>query len=94
MSDATTIRPIRNRLVVQPDAESLITESGLHLPDSQESLGEKPTVGTIIAAGPEADPSLVRGTRAVFSAYGGVDVVIDDVPYRIFTDDMVLTVLA
>jgi len=44
-----TLKPLRNLLVVRPDAEKTATDSGILLPGK---AAEKPTTGTVLESGP------------------------------------------
>ena len=46
---ATKLRPLGDRVVIQPSAREEMTKSGIVLPDTAK---EKPQEGTILAAGP------------------------------------------
>lgn len=76
---ATTIKPLEDRVLVQPLEAEQTTASGLVIPDTAK---EKPQEGRVIAAGPGRVDD--KGTRVpmdvkendivIFSKYGGTDV--------------------
>ncbi|MBI1370599.1 MAG: co-chaperone GroES [Planctomycetes bacterium] len=78
----TTLKPIGDRVIVQPEAAEERTAAGLYLP---ETAKEKPMVGIIIAAGPgamnedgERTPLTVKkGDKVVYGKYSGNEVEID-----------------
>ena len=48
-ASATKLRPLGDRVVIQPTAREEMTKSGIVLPDTAK---EKPQEGTILSAGP------------------------------------------
>lgn len=77
-----TLKPLNDRVIVQPEAAETRTESGLYLP---ESAKEKPMSGKVIAAGPgkvnddgERTALEVKvGDRVVYGKYSGNEVEIN-----------------
>jgi chaperonin GroES len=76
---AVTIKPLEDRVLVQPLEAEQTTASGLVIPDTAK---EKPQEGKVIATGPgRTDDSGKRipldvneGDIVIFSKYGGTDV--------------------
>lgn len=76
---ATTIKPLEDRVLVQPLEAEQTTASGLVIPDTAK---EKPQEGRVVAAGPGRVDD--KGTRVpmdvkendivIFSKYGGTEV--------------------
>lgn len=67
------IRPLGDRVLVEPDPAEETTAGGLELP---ESVRKKPHYGTVVAAGPGApgrDMTVKAGDRVHFSKYAGVE---------------------
>jgi chaperonin GroES len=79
---STTLKPLGDRLVVEPQEQEQITASGLVLP---ETAKEKPQQGTIIAAGPgrrdddgkRIPLDVAVGDTVLYAKYGGTEVKID-----------------
>jgi chaperonin GroES len=46
------LKPLNNRLVIEPIEEGQMTSSGLVLPDLPETAKEKPQQGKVLAVGP------------------------------------------
>ncbi|MDO8559470.1 MAG: co-chaperone GroES [bacterium] len=95
MSNATSkLRPLGNRVVVQPLSEEEKTGSGIILPDSVDK--EKKAEGKIIAIG-SGDKivklGLKTGDRVIFGKYAGEEVKVDTIEYKILTDEDVLAVV-
>ncbi|MFP6657712.1 MAG: co-chaperone GroES [Pirellulales bacterium] len=76
------LRPLDDRVVVEPvDAEET-TAGGIVLPDSAQ---EKPQLGTVVAIGPgrlldsgqRGELSVTVGDKVYFGKYGGVEQEVD-----------------
>jgi chaperonin GroES len=90
------LKPLGDRLIVEPLEEEQTTAAGIVLPDTAL---EKPQRGTVIAAGPGARSSetgevipmdVAEGDIVVFSKYGGTDIRIDATDYLILRESDVL----
>ena len=76
---ATTIKPLEDRVLVEPLEAETTTASGLVIPDTAK---EKPQEGEVLAVGPgRIDDKGNRvpldvnvGDRVIFSKYGGTEV--------------------
>lgn len=76
---ATTIKPLEDRILVQPLEAETTTASGLVIPDTAK---EKPQEGKVIAAGPgriddkgnRVPMDVAVGDVVIFSKYGGTEV--------------------
>jgi chaperonin GroES len=76
---ATKVRPLGDRLVVEPAEQAEKTASGIILP---ETAKEKPQEGTVIAVGPgrrDEDGDRVpmdvsEGDRVLYAKYAGTEV--------------------
>ncbi len=89
------LRPLDDRIVVQPlDAEDR-TAGGIVLPDAAK---EKPQRGRVISVGTgkllddgnRAALSVAKGDEVIFGKYSGNDVKIDGVEYKIMRESDVL----
>ena len=95
---ATTIKPLEDRVLVQPLEAEQTTASGLVIPDTAK---EKPQEGKIIAAGPgRVDDKGTRipmdvkeGDVVIFSKYGGTDVKYDGQEYLLLNARDILAVV-
>jgi chaperonin GroES len=90
------LKPLGDRLIVEPLEEEQTTATGIVLPDTAL---EKPQRGTVIAAGPGSRSSetgevipmdVSEGDVVVFSKYGGTDIKIDGTDYLILRESDVL----
>jgi chaperonin GroES len=82
MPTKTSIKPLEDRILVQPDEGEETTISGIVIPDTAK---EKPQEGTVLAVGPgkrsdtgDIIPIDVKeGDRVMYSKYGGTEVKVD-----------------
>ena len=96
---ATKLRPLGDRVVIQPSAREEMTKSGIVLPDTAK---EKPQEGTIIAAGPgrigddgKREPMDVKqGDKVLYAKYAGTEFKIDGDEFLIVSQKDILAVLA
>jgi chaperonin GroES len=98
-SEAVNLKPLDDRLVVEPSDATEKTAGGILLPDSAK---QKPQQGTVIAVGP--GKLLDSGTRAplavkvgdvvLYGKYSGSDVEVNGTEYKILRESDVLGKLA
>ena len=92
------VKPLADRVVVQPLEESEEMRGGLYIPDTAK---EKPQQGTVVAVGPgrlsdegERMPvELETGQRILYGKYSGTEVTIDGQDVLIIKESDVLAVL-
>ena len=80
---ATKLRPLGDRVVIQPTPREEMTKSGIVLPDTAK---ERPQEGTILAVGPgrtlddgSREPMEVsEGQKVLFQKYAGTEFKLDD----------------
>ena len=83
---ATTIKPLEDRVLVQPLEAEQKTASGLVIPDTAK---EKPQEGKVVAIGPgrtddngkRIPMDVAEGDVVIFSKYGGTEVKYDGNDY-------------
>lgn len=89
------IRPLDDRVIVQPiDAEET-TSGGIVLPDSAR---EKPQRGTVVAVGPgklmdsgqRGDLSVAVGDEVIYGKYGGSDIELNGNDVKILRESDIL----
>jgi chaperonin GroES len=94
-----SVKPIGDRVLVQPLEEKEVTKNGIIIPDNAK---EKPTEGKVIALGTgktddegKKIPFEVKvGDRVLISKYGGTEVTIEDEKYLIMREDDILGIVA
>jgi chaperonin GroES len=92
------IRPLEDRVVVQPSEAEERTAGGIVLPDTAR---EKPQRGTVVAVGPgklleksgeRAQMSLKVGDKIFYGKYAGTEIEMDGDEYVILRESDVLAV--
>ena len=89
------IRPLDDRVVVQPTEAEETTAGGIVLPDSSK---EKPQRGKVVAVGPgrlldsgeRGELSVSVGDEVVFGKYGGTDIEVNGEEVKILRESDIL----
>lgn len=92
------LRPLGDRIVVEPLAAEEKTKGGIILPDTAK---EKPQEGKIVAVGKgktdesgKSVPMEVKvGDKILYGKYAGTEITIDNVEYMILREEDVLAVV-
>ena len=88
------IKPIGDRVLVEPVTEAEITKAGIVLPDTINK--NKKAEGKIIAIGLGEKVSklgLVVGQKIIFGQYAGDEVKVDGQEYKIINQEDILAVV-
>ena len=84
------IKPLADRVVIEPKEAETKTASGLYIPDTAK---EKPQQGKVVAAGPgkkDEPMELKVGDVVLYGKYAGTEVTVDDKTYLIMKQSDVL----
>ena len=87
------IKPLADRVVIEPQEAQTKTASGLFIPDTAK---EKPQQGTIVAAGPgkKDEPMEVKvGDVVLYGKYAGTEVTVDDKKSLIVKQSDILAII-
>jgi chaperonin GroES len=92
------LKPLGDRLVVEPIEQEETTASGLVLP---ETAKEKPQQGTVIAIGPgrrdddgnRIEMDVAVGDTVLYAKYAGTEIKLDGDKYLILKESDVLAIL-
>ncbi|MBN2386509.1 MAG: co-chaperone GroES [Anaerolineales bacterium] len=95
---ALNLKPLGNRVVVEPVEQDEITASGIVLP---ETAKEKPQQGLILAAGPGArddDGKYIAmdvkvGDKVLYAKYSGTEIKLDSKKLLILREDDILAIV-
>ncbi|MCA9196184.1 MAG: co-chaperone GroES [Pirellulaceae bacterium] len=95
MAKKIKIRPLDDRIVVEPIEAEETTAGGIVLPDSAK---EKPQRGTVIAVGPgklldsgnRGELSVAVGDEVIYGKYGGSDIEVDGVDVKVLRESDIL----
>jgi len=92
------LKPLGDRVVIQPSPREEVTKSGILLPDTAK---EKPQEGTIIAAGPgkiledgkREAMDVKEGDRVLYSKYAGTEFKVDGEDLLIVSQKDILAIV-
>jgi chaperonin GroES len=92
------LRPLGDRVVVQPSAREEMTKSGIVIPDTAK---EKPQEGKILAVGPgrilddgKREPmDLKKGDKVLYAKYGGTEFKLDGEDLLIVSQKDILAIV-
>lgn len=87
------IKPLADRVVVEPQEAQTKTASGIYIPDTAK---EKPQQGKVVAAGPgkKDEPMEVKvGDVVLYGKYSGTEVTIDEKKYLIIKQSDILATI-
>ena len=87
------IKPLADRVLVEPKEDETKTASGLYIPDTAK---EKPQEGKVIAAGPgkKDEPMEVKvGDEVIYGKYAGTEVTVEGKKYLIVKQSDILAIL-
>ena len=95
---ATKLRPLGDRVVIQPTAREEMTKSGIVLPDTAK---EKPQEGKVIAVGPGAFDNdgkriaidVTTGDKVLYAKYAGTEFKLDGEDLLIVSQKDILAIV-
>ena len=90
---SVNIKPLADRVLIEPAAAETTTASGIIIPDNAQ---EKPQRGTVVAVGPgkKEEPTTVKvGDTVLYGKYSGTDLNLDGVDYMIMRESDILAIL-
>ena len=95
MAKKVKIRPLDDRIVVEPLSAEETTAGGIVLPDAAQ---EKPQRGTVLAVGPgklldsgnRGELSVSVGDEVIYGKYGGSDIEVDGDEVKILRESDIL----
>lgn len=94
----TKIKPLSDRVLVQPEPAEEKTSSGIIIPDTAK---EKPQQGTVVAAGPgkvengtKIDMSVAKGDTVLYGKYSGTEITLDGEEYLIMREADILGIVS
>ena len=95
---ALKIKPLSDRVVVEPAEAEEISAGGIILPDTAK---EKPQQGKVVAVGPGKysdngtliEMSVKNGDKVLYGKYSGTEVTVDGVEYVIMRESEIFATL-
>ncbi|MFN2373380.1 MAG: co-chaperone GroES [Cyclonatronaceae bacterium] len=92
------IKPLSDRVLVQPDGAEEKTSSGIIIPDTAK---EKPQRGTIVAVGDgryengtKIDMIVKKGDKVLYGKYAGTELALDGQDYLIMRESDILGIVS
>ena len=91
------VKPLSDKVLVQPNTSSDQTAGGIVLPDTAK---ERPQEGKVIAVGPgrtldngeRVKIGVKEGDTVIYSKYGGTEIKLDGTEYLILDESSILAV--
>ncbi len=95
---ALNVKPLGDRVLVEPAEEKEVKKGGIIIPDSAK---EKPMEGIVVALGTgkiddngkKVPFEVKKGDRVLISKYGGTEIKIDGKELKILNSDDILAVI-
>ena len=95
---AVSVKPLADRVVVEPLEEEEQMRGGLYIPDTAK---EKPQSGKIVAVGPgklseegvRIEPDVAVGQTVLYGKYSGTEVTVEADDYLILRESDILAIL-
>ncbi len=87
------VKPLSDRVLVEPKAAEEKTAGGLFIPDSAK---EKPLEGVVVAVGPgtsEVKMEVKAGDRVLYGKYSGTEITVKDKEYLIMRQGDILAII-
>lgn len=91
------LKPLADRVLIKPLPAEEITKGGIVIPDSAK---ESPAEGEVVALGNGTmkdgktyNFSVKIGDKVLYSKYGGDEIKIDGVEYKVMTESEILGIL-
>lgn len=92
------LKPLADRVIVQPLEEEERTAGGIYLPDTAK---ERPQKGKVVAVGPgrvndegkRLEMTVKVGDKVIYGKYAGTEIVIDGDEYLIVNESEILAIV-
>ena len=93
------IKPLADRILIQPIIQKEKTDKGIFLPDTADK--DRPEQGTVVAVGPGRKTSSGKivsmdievGNKVLFTKYGPNEIEIDNKKYLIAREEDILAII-
>jgi chaperonin GroES len=99
MADKLNLRPLADRVIVEPLDKEEVTPGGILLP---ETAKEKPQEGRVVSVGPgrwdedgkkRVEMEVSQGDTVIFAKYSGTEIKLSEKKYLILSEKDILAVL-
>ena len=88
-----SIRPLADRVIIEPSAAETKTASGIIIPDTAQ---EKPQEGIIVAAGngkPDEPMTVKVGDKVLYGKYAGTEFKFEGADFMIMRESDILAII-
>ncbi len=87
------IKPLADRVLIEPKAAETTTASGLIIPDSAKEKQQKGTV-VAVGTGTKDEPLTVKvGDTVLYGKYAGTELIIEGTEYLIMKENDILAIV-
>ncbi len=93
MSELKKIKPLADRVLIEPTEAEAKTSGGIFIPDSAQ---EKPQKGKVIAVGPgtkDVEMEVKVGDTVLYGKYSGTEINVDNKDYLIMRQSDIIAIL-
>lgn len=93
MSDLKKIKPLADRVLIEPTEAEAKTSGGIFIPDSAQ---EKPQKGKVIAVGTgtkDVEMEVKVGDTVLYGKYSGTEINVDNKDYLIMRQSDIIAIL-
>ena len=87
---ALSVKPLGDRVVIEPIEQQEMTASGIVLPDTAK---EKPQQGLVLAVGPDVEGEIKVDNKVLYAKYAGTEIKIDAKDVLILREDDILALV-
>ena len=90
---SVNIKPLADRVLIEPSVSETKTASGIILPDSAK---EKPQKGTVVAVGngsKDQPLTVKKGDTVLYGKYAGTEINVDGKNYLIMRESDILAII-
>lgn len=88
-----TIKPLADRVVIEPAPAEQKTTSGIIIPDTAK---EKPQKGTVVAVGnglPDVPMTVKTGDKVIYGKYAGTEFTLEGKDYLIMPEADIIAII-
>jgi len=93
MSELKKIKPLADRVLIEPTEAEAKTSGGIFIPDSAQ---EKPQKGKVMAVGPgtkDVEMEVKVGDTVLYGKYSGTEINVDNKDYLIMRQSDIIAIL-
>ncbi|MFT5891589.1 MAG: chaperonin GroES [Dokdonia sp.] len=90
---ALNIKPLADRVVIEPLPAETQTASGLYIPDSAQEKQQKGKVVAVGSGKKDHDMTVKTGDIVIYGKYAGTELTIDGNDYMIMKEEDILAIV-